>query len=247
MTNTNQIEPFDGDTWKYNALEDLISFKTFHDFVGNVAAVKAYVDSLEYHEGVPELRIENAELSLRKTKKNDVEKALDHYGSQTIVSLCTCYEVAIRDFFRCVFISKPEAMYAFVGPEGAKGHIPLRDVINSASRELLIADLATRSAATATKGGYGQSLERASNLVGAETNRVLTVELGMLQKSRNAIVHERSRESVTLAAVASAHTTIDAGIETMCRIAYGAGIPGNYTCIDHSHTFVIQSIALLGS
>ncbi len=244
MDNTSQTNGFNGDAWKFKALEDYASYKALHDFATNSSALQAYESSLKYYAAIPELHPQSTERLLRDHKNEDVERALSHYGSQTIVSLCTCYEVAIRDFFTSVFIAHPDRLFDFIGPEGAKGHVSLRDITMHNSLGELVIQLSRRAAAVASKGDYGKSLLRASALVKVELDTKVTA-LVALQKTRNAIVHEAARP-ITLPSIADAHDTVDGAIESLCRLGLAAGIPGRYSCIDQSNTMVIQSIALLG-
>ena len=245
MDTTSQPKGFNGDTWKYKALEDYASYKALYDFATSSSALQAYESSLQYYAAIPELHSDDTERSLRKQKSEDVERALSHYGSQTIVSLCTCYEIAIRDFFEAVFIAHPERLFDFIGPEGAKGHVSLREIImRSSLRELLI-ELSRQAAAVASKGDYGKALLRASTLVKVQLD-TNAEDLVALQKTRNKIVHEAIRP-IALPSIEDAHSTVDRAIESLCRMGLAAGIPGRYSCIDGSNTMLIQSVALLGA
>lgn len=245
MDSTSQPNGFNGDTWKYKALEDYASYKALHDFATNSSALQAYENSLQYYAAIPELHPDGTERLLRKQKNEDVERALTHYGSQTIVSLCTCYEVAIRDFFKAVFIAHPDRLFDFIGSESAKGHVSLRDIIKYGALSELLIELSHRAAAVASKGEYGKALFRASALVKVELDTNAEA-LAALQKTRNAIVHE-ARRLITLPSIADAHSTVDEAIESLCRIGVAASIPGHYSCIDRSNAMLMQSVAILGS
>jgi hypothetical protein len=239
-----QLNSFNGDAWKFKALEDYSSYKAFHDFATNLSALQAYEESFQYYAAIPEIHPHGTEKLLRGHKRDDVERALNHYGAQTIVSLCTCYEVAIRNFFECVFIAYPDRLFDFIGPESAKGHVSLRDITIHKSRDELLIELSRRGAAVASKGDYGKSLLRASNLVRSGLD-IETAALAALQKTRNVIVHEAAHP-MALPSITDAHDTVDSAIESLCKIGLATGIPGRYSCIDQSNTIVMQSVALLG-
>jgi len=246
MDRTSKPVEFDGDTWKLKALEDYVSYKALHDFVTSEGALHGFVNSLKYHAQNPECFPDDAESSLRRRKRQDIEGALKHYASQTLVSLCTCYEVAVKDYFRCVFSAHPDKLFSFIGPDGAKGHVSLRDITRHDTKQELLDDLARRGAAIAARGEYGKSLVRAGS-ISAFTSEIDTLELSTLQRTRNSVVHEKRAFDFSLVTVTKAHNTVDAAIEYLCKMGIGAGIPGSYTCVGEWSRAEVEGAAFLGS
>lgn len=234
---------FDGDTWKYNALMDYVAFKELDEFVGNNAALDVHANSYAVL-GDLEAFSQAQRDQLRTTRIGTLREALSHFGRQTIISLCTTFEVSVREYLQALFQIKPQAMFDFLGYENSRGHIPLKDVLQVSSHSQLLGKLARTAAGTASKGKYGQIYIRALTCSGFNSDKVLTEKLNLLQIERNKLIHERHRPSVGKEEVRLAHLVIDEAIEGLCRIGVDAGVPGRFTCVNPEIQLTVESIVL---
>src|SRR6185503_12991278 len=104
---------FELDHWEWKALEDFIAFKDMHEFISNSHAMDAHIASFNYVAAEPALHQEDAERELREELAARIKASLGHFASQTIISLCTTYEVATKQFFKSLFIANPILMHDF--------------------------------------------------------------------------------------------------------------------------------------
>ncbi len=180
---------FNGDLLRYNALEDYIGYKVIFDFVHDKAALKTHIEALPCYTIGPTPR--GSVAKLRKQRAQDIYNGLNHYGSQTIVSLSTTYEVATKEFLYCFFMKYPQHIYDYVGSEETKGHVSLKEILKVKSYQELLSNLASRAASVATKGEYGQVLIKISKLCNESSPKELAERLNSLQLNRNKIIHEK--------------------------------------------------------
>ncbi|MDP3272027.1 MAG: hypothetical protein U1D69_06870 [Polynucleobacter sp.] len=238
-------EVFEGDNWKWKALEDYIAYKELHEFVNNEAALNAHLGSYRLDALAPNLFNEEHTNGLLADKRSAIDQAFSHQASLTLISLCTTYEVMLRDFLVHLFIKSPLKLFDFIGTDQAKGHVSLREVVESESHDQLIERLACRGASVASKGKYGQALSRAASLAGTQVDAKQIEALNELQTTRNRVVHDRLRGSSGFDEVKWAHTTVDAAIEAVCEIGVSNEIPGLYTCVRPAKAVEIHGVAIL--
>lgn len=234
---------FDGDRRKYDALMDYVAFRELNEFVGNNAALQTHANSYEIVgdvEGFSPIQIEQ----LRVGRINTLKETLSHFGSQTIVSLCTTFEVSAREYLRALFIIKPQSMFEFLGAEDSRGHVPLKEILQAASHNELIGRLAHTAAGTASKGKYGQVFLRALTCSGFSCDKDLIEKLNALQVERNKLVHERHRPNVGMEEVLQAHLVVDEAIESFCRSGVDAGVHGRFTCVNPEMRLIVKNIAI---
>lgn len=234
------MSEFDGDHRKYQALMDYVAFKELHEFVSNSAAIAAHTDSYAVRSHGSFAKSKVAELRLAKAE--ELRSALTHFACQTVVSLCTTFEVAVRDFLQAVFTVRPAGMFEFLGPEDARGHVSLKEVLQAVSHDELVGALAKKAAGTASKGKYGAVFARSTQLAGGVADKEIVKRLDGLQAERNRLVHERHRPSISLEEVLSAQATVDTAIEALCEIAVTAGVPGRYTYVRSDTVWVVQDV-----
>jgi hypothetical protein len=236
------MHEFDGDTWKYNALMDYVAFKELNEFIGNHAALDAHAASYEVMGDTG--AFSQAQLDRLRTAKIDTLKdTLSHFGSQTIISLCTTFEVCVREYLRALFLREPQAMFDFLGSEDSRGHIPLKEILQVSSHADLLARLAHMASGTASKGKYGQVYARALSCSGTSGGKVQTEKLNSLQVERNKFIHERHRPSVGMEEVRLAHLVVDETIQGLCQAAVDVGVPGRFTCVNPEIQLTVESIA----
>jgi hypothetical protein len=241
---TKPAYEFDGDTWKFKALEDYIAYKELDAFVTNDAATEAHVGCYQLRAAGDIALFENQLVLLQTQMISTLRDALSHLACQTIVALCTTFEVTARDFFRSYFETNPAALFDYVGPEDARGHVSLHEILNAKSHSDLVRQLADRASGVVSKGKYGQIYSRASALCGGSEDKNLTQRLNVLQAERNKFVHERHRPNVVLENVTQAHCVVDAAIEALCQLGATKGVPGRYTCVQPTTRMVIDDASL---
>lgn len=234
------MREFDGDTWKYNALVDYVAFKELHDFVTNEEATKAHVNSYEVIGNVERFSALQVE-EMRAEKICTLKETLSHFASQTIISLCTTFEVSAREYIRALFCIKPSAMFDFLGAEESRGNVPLKDILQALSHAELVERLADRASSVASKGKYGQVYLRALSLSGRNGGSDLVEKLNTLQVDRNKFVHERHRPVVGIENVRAAHVVVDDAIENLCWAGVGLEVPGKYTCVQPLTKLIMES------
>ena len=96
---------FNADLWVWKCLEDLVSYKTLRLLVEDKGAVESYLSSrgiisLGGGPAPPEF-IE----ALFDRERQSISNLVAHFGSQTIVTLCTTLEVANKEFFVLGFLA----------------------------------------------------------------------------------------------------------------------------------------------
>ncbi|MDO9319449.1 MAG: hypothetical protein Q7V56_14805 [Gammaproteobacteria bacterium] len=236
---------FDLDHWEWKCLEDFGSYQDIHDFVGNQQAVDAHKSSMTYFAIDPASHPENTDALLRTETEVRIKKSLFHFASSSIVSLCTTYEVASKQFFKCLFVNHPMFMYDFIGAESRRGTIKLKDVVEARNYGKVIEDAANNAASAATKGKYSDILKRAAKLCDAQTNEQLVNQIDTIQRLRNRIVHEKESSSFGVKDVGEAHQHIAQAIENLGHFAIKMDVPGRYTYILPEGTLVLSSIAFV--
>lgn len=231
----NNSPYFSGDTWVHKALMDFVAFQELADFAACEPAIQVYATSLKVYSTDISVFSESQIESLRNNRKVIIKEASEKLGCQTIISLCTTLEVANREFLKCYFFKNPAALFAYIGPDHAKGHIALKQVLNTKSHAELIEGLAGEAANLASKGKYGQVLNRIRKLCGLLEDTQLSQDLDLLQSKRNKIVHDKLELGREFANVNDAHSTIHKALENICEIGLAKGIPGEYSYIQPIH------------
>lgn len=239
----NNQPKFNGDLLRYKSLMDYVAFKSLHDLVNNKNAIKAHLRGYNLYASDSSLDDEGTDKALREIMSDDVFSALNHFGGLTIISLCTTYELAVREFLTCFFMQHPNHMYEFLGPDEARGHVSLREVLKVGSYSDLLLSLATKSASVASKGKYGQALTRMANLCNGDVDKELTKKLDNIQNIRNKIVHEKYIQTWELDKIQEVEKLISVVIEQICLYGLNNQIPGDYTCINKEHVIVVQSVS----
>lgn len=234
---------FDGDKWKYNALMDYIAFKELNELLGNSAALEAHAGSYEFLGDAGAFSKEQLD-NLRISRIETLKGTLSHFGNQTIISLCTTFEVCVREYLQAIFLIKPQAMFEFLGTEDSRGKVPLREILEVSSHSDLLARLARTASGTASKGKYGQVYERALSCSGSSASKIQTEKLNLLQIERNNFIHERHRPSVGMEEVDLAHLVIDGAIQGLCQAGVDAGVLGRFTCTNPAFEITIQNIVI---
>lgn len=223
---------FNPDNWRWQCLNDFVAFKTLCELVENDSAIASHLDSMNVisvdGEDVPADFVQQ----LRESKLSDVQQLVGHFGALTVVSLCTTFEVAAREFFGAWFYQKPAHLHDYVAYNSIKGGVSLPKILQHESKEELLISLAEDAAAVAVQGKYARSLARSSSLSKHELPPGLCGRITSLQTSRNKIVHEKCKHSGNLKEVSSAHDVVSDAIMFLAKVAHDSGVPGAYSCIN---------------
>ena len=237
---------FNGDGLRFKSLEDYVAFKSFHDFVNNKNAIDAHLKSYEYYATDPSLHEERTDIMLGNQKTEDIISSLNHFGGLTLTSLCTTFEIAIKEFLCCYFFHNPKTMYGFLGRDDSKGMVSLNDMLTVNTYQALIVNLATKSASKASKGTYVEAFSRVGKLCKANIDKEVLTKLNDLQTYRNKIVHEKFLKQWTLSDISDYEVLVSSVIEEICRFGIAKNIPGKYTCVSGENRMELASVAVLG-
>lgn len=222
---------FNADLWVWKCLEDLVSYNTLRSLVEDKGAVESRLLSREIislgGEPAPPEFIQ----ALLDEERQSISKLVAHFGSQTIVTLCTTLEVANKEFFRAWFFSHPEQLHDYLVSGEVKGVVALNDILRSADREQLLARLAAGAGETACQGKYSKVLNRVASHTKMSFPPGLDSKLQFVQELRNRIVHEKESESGNPEAIAESQETVDDAIMYLARVGLAKGVPGRYTVV----------------
>ncbi len=250
MQQTDAIEifetTFEGDHWAWKALEDFVSYKCVYEYVTNSSAVDAHKDSIIAFQAGPDSSDDDIE-RLKASYIEDLKKSLNHIAAQNLVSLCTTFEVASRNFFCSLFVKHPRRMHDFIGGEGQKGRVEFARIVNAEGYLELILDLARVAASRASKGDYSKILERAAQLCRGRVDQELLGKMDQLQSERNKIVHEKYSCPWEFDDVSKAQDTVASCIATFCSLAVAANVPGSYTFIETEINLEVSSMVALNA
>ncbi|WP_085297002.1 HEPN domain-containing protein [Cognaticolwellia mytili] len=238
---------FNGDFFRFKSLEDYSAFMHFSDFVNNKEAINAHINSYEYMALKPSLHHEDTHKDLSHMKMNSITSALNHFAGLTITSLCTTFEITVKEFLRCYFIQNPSSMYEFIGKEDNKGLVSLKEMLKVDTYQDLMNSLAEKAASSASKGKYGLVLSKIAKLCKEDVDSKLVIDLNQLQAQRNKIVHEKLSKDWNLGDIEVAESTVSKVIEQVCRFGLKRDIPGLYSCVDNKTVLEFESFAVLGN
>ena len=239
---------FNGDLFRLKSLEDYVAFQTFYNYVKDENAVTHHIKSHEYVGSSSLSHFESSDLILlAKQKAEDISRTLIHFGNLTIISLCTTFEVTIKDFLRCYFFQNPHNMHNFIGVEGSLGTVPLKDLLAAESHQEFLLSLAERAASKASKGKYNDVFIKVNKLFKQEASTQLTKGLTELQKYRNRIVHEKFSKNWTLEEISAFESVVSDAIEAICRLGMNKGIPGSYTCVNGKNVLEVSNVGLIST
>ncbi len=244
---TNEVfaeASFDGDLWAWKALEDFINYKCLHEYVSNSSAVETHRESIRSVHVGPSFSDEDVK-RLRQEYVGDLAKALVHLASQTLVTLCTTFEIASKNFFFSMFVRHPERMFEYVGGEDQKGHVKLTRILNAEDYDGLILDLARSASTAASKGDYSKVLKRAAKLCKSDADGDLLRKIDQLQRDRNKVVHEKYSPDWNFEDVSKAHEVVADCVANFCRLGLAADIPGSYTFVGPEISIQVSSAIMV--
>jgi len=238
---------FNGDLMRSKSLDDYVAFKAMYDLVYDKKAIATHIESLNYYAYDPSMHAEDTNIKLGSIKSEDIYSSLHHYGGLTVISLCTTFEIAAKDFLSCYFFQNPHSMYEFIGGHETKGMVQLKEMLAADSYQDLIVALSEQASSKASKGKYGEVLVRIAKLCKQEYDKNLATKLNDLQEIRNKIVHEKYSKHWLLEEISNFEGLVASVIEDLCKFGIKKSIPGNYSCVNTDYTMEIGSIAVLNN
>lgn len=137
-----------------------------------------------------------------KYLRGEMNTAKDVYLRQMIVLAATYVELILTDFFRCVYITGPQRMNQVLPPHG-KATVALMEIIQSDSKEELLANLADRAARHKGDGEPDKIVRQLVTDCHIKLHLPLIDDLKTLKELRNRIVHDDTEEAVTFEEVHS--------------------------------------------
>jgi hypothetical protein len=213
---------FNLDVWQSRVMEVRAVFRAFEAFLANEEAVGQHLDAQQL--GIPTTDPRLIELS-KIVAAHHLTGAADLYRRQVIVVAGTLLEAMMRDFFTALFVRHPMRMSAYVENRGkgeGRHRVLLKDVVEAESRDRLIEDLARRSAAKIPVEKFVDQLERPAKM---EPKPDLAADLKDIVEQRNRIVHEDSREPISVSHVSYViQWLLDLG-DQLADVATANGVP----------------------
>lgn len=240
----SKMSYFDSDKWLKRALDDLISFQEIEGFISNSSTRKAFTETTllrsfvgergkrgEKYSGIKNKLDNEIKNKLLEITFDALDDSLEHFAALTIVSMCTTYETASRDFAIAMFSKYPAYMHDYLSNDKSKGQVDIKEIIEAGEYEQLIENLAKKSSTIITKGKYGVILKRLSTLAKYEKDENLIDSLNEIQTKRNLIVHVKKKLSIDSNEVGHTYDIFANSIKFYCKVACAKKIPGYYTCI----------------
>jgi gamma-glutamyl:cysteine ligase YbdK (ATP-grasp superfamily) len=139
-----------------------------------------------------------------------------------IVVAASYFEAIVNDFFRQMFIEHPQQMHSAIRPDSdtAKGMIPLRDIVDADSKEMLLDRLAESCSAWLSGLPIQKIVKRLRELSASIFNSKLEERLARLLSHRHRIVHENDKNVVKAEDVLSAFESIEQCANSLAQIAF---------------------------
>lgn len=222
---------FNGDFHRFKPLQDFIAFKSMLNFASNQSAIDAYFKSMTLHTTGKTIEEEQARKQLSDSMKEDINGSINHFGGLTIIGLCSCFEVATKDFFKSFFFSKPKSMHDYLEHRATLGSVAFDDITNSDSLDELFNVLSERAASKAIKVHFSDVMRRVAKVSKSQLNKDVSKCLEQLQKLKNNIAHEKHGQNWDVQKLEEFENVVGMGIEELCKAAKLNSMPDSYTCI----------------
>jgi hypothetical protein len=213
---------FDFATWVVRVRVDLGSFRELDELIADPDIKKLHLDR-KYPLGDrrPRKGLISGPQLVRAGTEGSLDSAHGMYRRQMIVVAASYFEAIVSDFFRQMFIQHPQQMHGAIRPDSdaAKGMIPLRDIVNADSREMLLDQLAETCSARLSSLTIKKMDKRLTELSATGFDSKLQERLESLLNQRHRIVHENDKSAVSAQDVQSAFETIEQSAERLAQIA----------------------------
>lgn len=191
--------PFCPGAWSVRIRQALAPIDILQSMLDNKDAVSFLTPRLE---GVSHLANYQA-WSLRPSDtdeylQGEMSIAKNVYLRQMIVLAATYVELILTDFFRCVYIAQPQRMNDVLPPHGkSSATVSLMEIIQSGSKEEMLANLADRAARHKGDGEPDKILRQLTMDCHIKLHLPLVDDLKSLKELRNRIVHDDTEEAIT--------------------------------------------------
>jgi hypothetical protein len=172
--------------------------------LGPVDILEALLTSSETAEFLrPRLKcisyLSNYPEASREYLLGEVNTAYQLYLRQMIVLAVTYAELMLKDFYFSLFVAQHQRMHQYLAADHrGKATVSLNEIINTTSREDLLAMLAERASLSAVKVSLDKVVERLVKECRIELERPIIEDLGRLIRLRNEIVHGRVSEDINI-------------------------------------------------
>lgn len=224
---------FNHGKWHFELIEALGCSRTLRGYCNNTSAVHTHLQT----DGRPRRVTEGGKLV--NIPKNETSKwvesisssiniAFEAYSRQLVVVAVSVTEAALAEAFSALFSARPELIKSL---EGELNQAGLRisvtfDELNSADDiESLRLTILERAVAVAVQGKTKNVMKRVERLFGFAIESTLLARYADLLQTRNRIVHEHNRESVSEDDIAGFFNTCISFVEFLARAAISAKVP----------------------
>lgn len=171
------------------------SYKSLLEYITDKESVEEYVNRNTYTHTNGEIGVRKigASKEMVEAVNDDLLSAKLLMNNQMIVYLVSVLEAALNDFFKCIFVDKPELVLGlgkYLGEREAELGVSYKDFLQYESKEAYIVEIAKRAASKCNSGKFDKVLNRLSKIFGIALSDECKNTLKDLYEKRNKIVHE---------------------------------------------------------
>lgn len=172
--------------WAFSNYKQLVSY------VSDKETVKDYLNKYSYSVNEQVEKKIDARPEMIEEFNLGLEETIQWINNQMIVYMCTILEIAINDFFKCLFIEKP---YMVLNLNNYTGRVidigfSYQELLKCDSKEEYIIEMARNTAKKCNSGKIDKILESISKMTGLKWESDYREVLKDLSDKRNKIVHE---------------------------------------------------------
>ncbi|MGM8226624.1 hypothetical protein ACSV5M_08575 [Cellvibrio sp. ARAG 10.3] len=156
---------------------------------------------------------------------SSVVSAVDTLSTQMIVVAVTLTEGIMSEFLESLFCKKPERMHDFLAHGNVRGVIPMSIILESDSKQEIIAKLAKICSAKAMEGKFEKSISRIESLSNSHLGHEIKNKLIELARKRNQIIHEAKMLGIEESDVKQAYDLMYSFLRWLGIAAVKNGVP----------------------
>lgn len=224
---------FNHGKWHFELIEALGCSRTLRGYCNNTSAVHAHLQTdgrpRRITEGGKVVNIPKSETGKWvESISSSINIAFEAYSRQLVVVAVSVTEAALAEAFSALFSKRPALMKSLEGELNQPGlRISVTfDELNSANDlESLRLTVLERAVGAAVQGKTKAVLKRVERLFGFAIESTLAAGYAELLETRNRIVHEHNRASVSEDDIAGFFNTSIAFVEYLARAAISAKVP----------------------
>jgi hypothetical protein len=143
--------------------------------------------------------LSNYEIQTDEYLVAEISIAYQIYLKQMIVLATTYVEQILKDFFKCLFNSKPQRMNTYLSSDGkGKAIVTLNEVLIAPSREEIIFNLVERAVTVAVGPKFDKIVGKIIKECQLKLDRPFVEDLRALNEQRNRIIHEDTIEEINI-------------------------------------------------